>query len=81
MEYDDFVKFSSSKNYDFWFDPLRDWMTKLDHKSYCSILIAFVTIIVGCGSFTSLFISSIQMLIECNGFDFESIESFFFFNI
>jgi len=24
MEYDDFVKFSSSKNYDFWFDPLRD---------------------------------------------------------
>jgi hypothetical protein len=21
MEYDDFMKFSSSKNYDFWFDP------------------------------------------------------------
>jgi len=33
MEYDDFVKFSSFKNYDFRFDPLHDWMTKSDHKS------------------------------------------------
>jgi hypothetical protein len=33
MEYDDFMKFSSSKNCDFWFDPLCDWMTKLDCKS------------------------------------------------
>jgi hypothetical protein len=24
MKYDDFVKLSSFKNYDFWFDPLRD---------------------------------------------------------
>jgi hypothetical protein len=32
--------------------------------------------IVGCGSFTSLFISSIQTLVERNNFDFQSIESF-----
>jgi hypothetical protein len=38
----------------------------------------FVTRIVGHGSFISLFISSIQMLVECNSFDFESIESSFF---
>jgi hypothetical protein len=24
MEYEDYVKFPSSKNYDFWFDPLHD---------------------------------------------------------
>jgi hypothetical protein len=33
MEYDDFVKFLSSKNCGFWFDPLLDWMIKLDYKS------------------------------------------------
>jgi hypothetical protein len=35
----------------------------------------FITIIIGCESFTSLSISSIQMLDKHNGFDFESIES------
>jgi hypothetical protein len=38
----------------------------------------FVIRIVGCGSFTSLFISLIQMLVKCNGFDFESIKSSIF---
>ncbi len=33
MEYDGFMKFSSSRNCDFWFDTLCDWMTKLDYKS------------------------------------------------
>ncbi len=35
----------------------------------------FVTEIVGCGSFTPLSTLLIQMIVECNGFDFESIES------
>jgi hypothetical protein len=78
MEYDNFVKFSSFKNRDFWFDPLHDWITKSDRKSWCLILIVFVTQIVGRGSFTSLCISSIQMLVEHNGFDFKSIESTIF---
>ncbi len=30
-------------------------------------------------SFTSLLMSSFQMLTRCNGFDFEYIESFIFF--
>jgi len=33
MEYDRFMKFSSFKNCDFWFDWLCDWMIKLDYKS------------------------------------------------
>jgi len=35
MKYYDFIKFPSFKIYDFWFDPLRDCMTKLDCKSRC----------------------------------------------
>jgi Na+/pantothenate symporter len=38
----------------------------------------FVIRIVRRGSFTSLSISLVQMLVELNGFDFESIESSFF---
>jgi len=34
----------------------------------------FVIGIIGCGSFISLFILSIQMLVKCNGFDFEYIK-------
>jgi hypothetical protein len=34
--------------------------------------------IVKHGSFISLFILLVKMLIECNGFDFESIESSLF---
>ncbi len=81
MEYDDFVKFSSFKNYDFWFDPLHYWITKLDCKSYCSILIMFVTAIVRCGSFILVSILSIQILVEHIGFDFESIELSFFLHL
>ncbi len=32
MEYDDFVKFSTFKICEFWFDPLHDWMTKSNHN-------------------------------------------------
>jgi len=39
----------------------------------------FITGIIGHGSFASLSVSLIQMLIEHNGFDFESIESSIFF--
>ncbi len=52
------------------FTPLRHRMS----RHYMSRHV-FVIDIIGHESFTSLFISSIQMLIECNGFDFESIES------
>jgi hypothetical protein len=38
----------------------------------------FVSRIIGHGSFSSLFILLIQVLV-CNGFDFESIESSIFF--
>jgi hypothetical protein len=33
IEYEDFVKFSSSKVCDFWFDALCDWITKSNYKS------------------------------------------------
>jgi hypothetical protein len=69
------VKFPSSKNCDFLFDSLHDWITKLDRKSECSILIVFMTWIVGGGSFISLSISLVQMLVEHNGFDYKCIES------
>jgi hypothetical protein len=39
----------------------------------------FVIRIVGRGSFTSLYILLIEMLIEHNGFNFEYIESSMFF--
>ncbi len=48
-------------------------MTKSNRKSYCSIIIVFVIGIIGRGSFISLSILLIQMLVECHGFDFESI--------
>jgi len=60
---------------DFWFDQLHDWMINSNCKSSYSILIMFVIGILGSGSSISLFILSIQMLVERNGFDFESIES------
>jgi hypothetical protein len=43
------------------------------------MLIMFVTKIIGHGSFTLLSISLVQMLIEHNGFDFDSIESSIFY--
>jgi hypothetical protein len=41
-------------------------------------LTMFVTRIIRHGSFIALFILLVQMLVKCNGFDFEYIESSIF---
>jgi hypothetical protein len=48
-------------------------------ESQCSILILFVIGIVRHKSFASLSVLSFEMLVQCNGFDFESIKTIIFF--